>query len=153
MPKNIAIIYASTTGNTEAVADKISALLTDAKLENKTSRAEETDHSFITENSTFVFATSTWDHGKINPLFDELLDYISKNDMSGKKAAFVGLGDKSYEPEAFNTGIKILKEAFVKAGGTEIGTTLLIDGDPFPLLDTKVPFWTQKLIPLLENEK
>jgi len=142
----LTLIYASTTGNTEAVMDKVGEVLTENNIEYVSQRAEETEESLIADNDTFILATSTWGHGIINPFFDELLEYISNNSMSGKKAAFIGCGDKNYEPELFNNGIKILKEAFLKSGGEEVDRTLIIDGDPFPILDTKVPYWTEKVI-------
>jgi flavodoxin len=152
MIKNIAIVYASASGNTEAVAEKVSKLLAAENIVFEISRAEMTQSTVIDDNAYFVFGTSTWEHGRINPLFDKLLDYIAKNSMVGKKAAFVGLGDKSYEPVAFNAGMRILRETFLNSGGTELARPLIIDGDPFPLLDTKVPYWTEILIAQLKNE-
>jgi len=145
------LIYASTTGNTEAVMDKVGEILTENKLEFESHRAEEAEESIIENNDNFILATSTWGHGIINPFFDELLEYISNNSMAGKKAAFIGCGDKDYEPVLFNNGIKILKSAFLKSGGDEIDRTLIIDGDPFPILDTKVPYWTEKIISAFKN--
>ena len=152
MIEKVSIVYASTSGNTEAVSDKISALLTAANIQNQTSRAEETLTSFIDENDCFLFGTSTWEHGRINPKFDKLLDYISKTSMIGKKAAFIGLGDMRYEPVAFNAGMILLRETFLKSGGTELVNPLIINGDPFPLLDTKVPYWAEILVAKLQSE-
>lgn len=152
MIKHIAIVYASTSGNTEAVCDNISALLSAQNIPNQTSRSEETPSSIIDQNTYFILGVSTWEHGRINPKFDKLLDYIAKNSMAGKKAAFIGLGDKRYEPVAFNAGMNLLKDTFIKSGGSELVRPLTIDGDPFPLLDNKVPYWAETLIAQLKNE-
>lgn len=148
---SIQLIYASTTGNTEAVMEKIAEILNEKNIENELNRAEQTSISKVLESKQIIFGTSTWGHGEINPFFDELLAEIKSNDMSGKTAAFVGLGDKAYEPELFNNGIRILKEAFVTSGGTALPNELIIDGDPFAILDTKVPYWTDKIITALNE--
>jgi flavodoxin I len=151
--KKLTLIYASTTGNTEAVMDKVAEILKEHPIELDIFRSEEIDGSVVTANDNFILATSTWGHGIINPFFDELLDFISNNSMKGKRAGFIGLGDKAYEPELFNNGIKMLKAAFIKSGGVEIEKTFIIDGDPFPLLETKVPYWTEKFISALNNDQ
>lgn len=149
--KNIHLIYASTTGNTEAVMEKIAEVLNEAGFQTELHRSESTDISILNDNDMFILGTSTWGHGVINPFFDELLEAIGQADLTGKQAAFVGLGDKQYEPVYFNKGVEILKETFTKAGGTEIYQTLIIDGDPFAILDNKIPYWTQKLITALND--
>lgn len=149
--KEIHIIYASTTGNTEAVCDTLNALLTQKGYTSVLHRAEETELTTITQNKYFILATSTWGHGMINPYYDELLAGIKYTDCKGKFAGFVGLGDHAYEEELFNRGIDTLKSAFIASGGAEIGNDLKIDGDPFSILDTKVPFWLDKYIAALEN--
>lgn len=124
-----------------------------AGIQAHASRSEETPSSVIDENNSFVLGTSTWEHGRINPKFDTLLEFIRTHSMAGKKAAFVGLGDTRYEPVSFNAGMTLLRETFLQSGGTELTRPLIIDGDPFPLLDTKVPYWTEAFISQVRNEK
>jgi flavodoxin I len=147
----IHIVYASTTGNTEAVCDKVSELLNNNGFETELHRAEDTEIDLINQNDLFILATSTWGHGLINPFFDNLLEEISKASLVGKKAAFVGLGDSAYEQVYFNKGVDLLRDAFIAAGGAEVASVLKIDGDPFAILDTKVQAWTEKLITALKD--
>lgn len=146
------IIYASTSGNVEAVCQKISDILGAQNIESVMHRAEKTDFSVIADNGLFILATSTWEHGEINPFFNKLLAEISANDLSGKKAAFVGLGDTRYEQILFCKGIDILREACLKSGGQELLTTLKINGEPYEQMDTTVATWTNRLVELLKNQ-
>lgn len=147
--QEIHIIYASTSGNVEAVCQKISDILETHSFRTTLQRAESTDFSVISDNNKFIFATSTWEHGEINPFFNKLLVKISQNDMAGKKAAFIGLGDTRYEQMLFCKGAEILRESFLKSGGTELSTMLKINGEPYGQMNTLVTTWTNRLIELL----
>ncbi len=146
------IIYASTSGNVESVCEKISDILTSHKIQTSLHRAENTDFSVIAGNELFIFATSTWEHGEINPFFNKLLSEIASNDLAGKTAAFVGLGDTRYEQILFCKGVDILRDAFLKSGGTEISTTLKINGEPYDYMNTTIKMWSDRLASLLSQQ-
>ncbi|MCA9379675.1 flavodoxin domain-containing protein [Candidatus Dojkabacteria bacterium] len=148
----IPIIYASTSGNVEATCQHISDLLREAGFETSLHRAEIVDFKVIQESSVILLATSTWEHGEINPFFNNILGEIEKNDLTGKSAGFIGLGDTRYEQVLFCKGIDILREAFIKAGGKDLSSPLKINGEPYQYFNTTVLNWTNKLIELLKNE-
>jgi flavodoxin len=145
------IIYASTSGNVEAVVEKVSEILTAHKISNTLHRAEQTPIDLIKENSQFLFATSTWEHGALNPFFTRLLKEMTELNLTGKSAGFIGLGDTRYEPVYFCQGIKIVKEEFFGKGGSEIYQTLYINGEPYEHLDTTVTDWTNNFISSLHT--
>ena len=149
--KLIEIIYASTSGNVEAVCQKISDILNENGIPSQLHRAENTDFSVINDNNLFLLATSTWEHGEINPFFSNLLKEISNKDITGKKSAFVGLGDTRYEQILFCKGIDILRETFLKSNGSEMLTTLKINGEPYGYFDSTIQTWTQRLIDILKT--
>ncbi|MCA9379032.1 flavodoxin family protein [Candidatus Dojkabacteria bacterium] len=140
----IHIIYASVSGNVELVAEEIAATLTHLGLNSKLHRAEATGIDLIQSHSYFVMLTSTWEHGAINPFFRKLRNEMYGKELSGKYSAFVGLGDKRYEPLLFCKGIDTLQQAFEKAGGKSIGEVMRINGDPHLILKTDVTQWTNK---------
>lgn len=142
----IHIIYASTSGNVEVVCEEVSKILTEAGFENKLYRSELTNFDVISNNEKFILATSTWEHGEINPFFEGLLLEIKKNNLAGKYAAFIGLGDLRYEPVLFCGGVEVLTKAFVESGGMKLGQTLKINGEPYKYLDTAVKTWTERII-------
>lgn len=148
----IPIIYASTSGNVEATCQNVADSLAEAGFQPSLHRAEKTDISVITEANFIILATSTWEHGELNPFFFKLLTGIENSNLSGKKAAFIGLGDTRYEQILFCKGIDIVRDAFVKSGGVDIYTPMKINGEPYQYFDTTVLNWTNKLIELLKNE-
>jgi flavodoxin len=150
----IHIIYASTMGHTELVAEKVSELLGNAGIENTLHKAEVTDYSLIENNDKFIFATSTWEHGVINPYFNQILERLSQErDLSDKIAAFIGTGSVKYEIYYFCEGAKILRKTWLEAQGGEFVQPILIDGLPYDKLDTLVTNWANKLIEKINESK
>ncbi len=143
------IVYASTSGNVEAVVEKITEVLKENHIFAQLHRAEQTPIDIIRDNEVFLLATSTWEHGEINPFFDRLLLEMKSENLSGKVAGFVGLGDLRYEQVLFCEGIEILKRAFIVAGGKEIHQTLKLNGEPYDILDTSVKAWAEGFIKTL----
>lgn len=151
--QKVEIVYASTSGNTELVCEKISQELLAAGLDCELHRAEVTDISVFESSRYYVLASSTWEHGELNPNFNELHSKMQKYDFSGKFAAFVGLGDIRYEPMMFAKAIDILKDAFLHNGGKEMNAALKINGEPHTLLETSVKTWALKYIEfIISNE-
>ena len=148
----IPIIYASTSGNVEATCQRVSDLLKEAGIDSTLHRVEKTDFKVIQESNIILYATSTWEHGELNPFFNKLLVEIEKNNLTGKRAAFIGLGDTRYEQVLFCKGIDIVREAFIKSGGKDIYSTLKINGEPYQYFNTTILNWTKKLIEILKNE-
>lgn len=144
MLPEIQIIYASTSGNVEAVSFKVSDVLDKYRVNSKLHRADQTKLSTVTANSFFIFAASTWEHGIVNPYFDSLLTEMSESDLKGKYAGFIGLGDTRYEPINFCKGIEKLKDTFLASGGKQIGTVLKINGSPYKVLDSIIVDWTKQ---------
>ena len=140
-PQKIYIIYASVSGNTELVVEHAAGILRDKGWQVNVSKAEQTSINILSENNIFLLGTSTWEHGRINPYFDTLLKEMAEQDLSGKQAGFVGLGDHRYEPVLFCGGAKKLRDVFMQQGGEEVGEMLMIDGEPNELLDSSVREW------------
>lgn len=148
----IHIIYASTSGNTEVVVEKIAQVWQQAGLQVELHRAERTDPTLILQNTTFVLATSTWEHGQLNPFYKKIYDALKTYDCAGKKAAFVGCGDTRYEPVLFCGGMEKLRERWLAQGGQELGSPLKINGEPYAQLDTVVAEWAHTTHALTNQE-
>jgi flavodoxin len=151
LPMNVSLVYASTSGNVEATMENIAARLCEANFKCELLRVEKINFSVFKKEKFFILATSTWDHGIINPFWDKMISEFEKNSLSGKKAAFVGLGDFRYEPVYFCRGIDILRDYFIKAGGEQVGVTLKVNGDPYEQFDKLVKIWTDNLIKQLQD--
>lgn len=149
----INIIYASASGNTQFVAQHIHDYLSE-DFEPKIFRAENSNLEDMIKSGVrhFVFATSTWEHGEINPYFNNILAEIDNLDLSKTYGAFVGTGDLRYEPILFCKGMEILRDGAISSGISELISPLKINGDPFDQLDTLVRNWENKLAEKL-NER
>lgn len=139
-------IYASTSGNVELVVEQVGNVLKDKGFEVHLHRAEQTPLSVIADNQTFILATSTWEHGVINPFFRELHDQMKKANFAGKRAAFIGLGDRRYEPVLFCEGMEKVRKTWLANQGQEMLQPLRMQGEPYALLDTLVTPWAHKLV-------
>ena len=151
--KKITVIYASTSGNVEMVVDYVANVLRETGVIVNLHRAEATDDSVLLNNDLFILATSTWGHGVLNPFFDDMLINIKDNNMSGKRTAFIGLGDTRYDEAHFCEGIKIVNKAFLKSNGTEIHRMLKINGEPHKFMDLLVKKWAKDLIEVLNDKQ
>ena len=145
------IVYASTSGNVEFVVETVADMLTEAGISCELHRTEQTPIDLIKNNNEFIFSTSTWEHGEVNPFFDKLLAEMKSTDMTGKRAAFIGLGDMRYEPVLFNQGIKIVKSLFLAQGGKDISDILVLNGEPYHQVENHIKPWAVKLIEILKN--
>jgi flavodoxin len=134
-------IYASTSGNVQATVEYVADWLRQKGVEVELHRAEQTPFQVVAENQQFLLATSTWEHGVLNPFFDKLAADFQINSLSGKKAGFIGLGDTRYEPVLFCGGMETLKNIWTKSGGEVKGNVLKINGEPFHQFESNVLPW------------
>ncbi len=141
-------IYASTSGNVEVVVETAAQVLRDAGHEVILHRAEQTPLDVIKDNGLFLIATSTWEHGVLNPFFQRLYKEMKDQSFAGKKAAFIGCGDSRYEPILFNQGIKIVQERWLAQQGEAIHRLHLVNGDPYHQLEL-IKIWAKGLVELL----
>lgn len=142
-------IYASTSGNVEWVIDTIADAWRLAGHQVNTHRAEITSPDVIAENDLFLFGTSTWEHGELNPFFVKLYEAMEKMDFSNKSAFFIGCGDFRYEPVLFNAGIQFIVDRWKNNSGTELYHTLKFNNDPKLSADKLLQPWITATTELL----
>ncbi len=143
---HVKIIYASTSGNVEAVCQQVADVIRTHGYSTELIRSETTDVTVIIPHHLFIFATSTWEHGRLNPFFETLLKEMKELDLKDKYAGLIGLGDRRYEPIYFCEGINAIERNFKKLGGKVLGDSLKIDGDPFPLMSNEVTNWAHLFV-------
>ncbi len=144
-------VYASTSGNTETVMETVAGVLREKGLEIQLQRAEKTPVDVIKNNTLFVFGTSTWEHGAINPFFKRLIKEMKEIDCAGKTAVFVGCGDQRYEPVLFCEGIEKVKKVWLSRGGQAVGDLLKIQGESYHQLDAVVKPWAERVVTWLSS--
>jgi flavodoxin len=146
--KELHAIYASTSGNVETAVEYVANLWQAAGHTVHLHRAEQTKPEVLTANQHFLLATSTWEHGVINPFFQPLLDVLKTTSLTQQRAAFLGLGDTRYEPVLFCGGMEVLKQGWERAGGKVVGTPLKVNGEPYHQLDNLIKPWAEQIWPL-----
>lgn len=139
------IIYGSTTGNTESVADIISTDLSKADYTIKKINVADVDVDILNEAfDLYLLGSSTWGDDEIEFQEDFAPFYENMNGelkLSGKKFAVFGCGDSSYE--YFCGAVDALEERLAKLGASLVCESLRIDGEPE---QSEINEWTQDVI-------
>jgi flavodoxin I len=112
-----AVIYGSTTGNTEAAAEKIAAALGGADVLS----VSDTASADLDKYDVLIFGTSTWGIGDLQDDWEGNLDILEKIDYKGKKVGVFGLGDQEGYPDSFVDGMASLKAKISGVGGVLSG--------------------------------
>jgi len=112
-----AVIYGSSTGNTEDAADRIVREFGEGLAISVT----EAEASVLNGYDTLIFGTSTWGIGDLQDDWESSLDLLDDIDYSGKTVALFGLGDQEGYPDSFVDGMAFLKSRIEKNGGVISG--------------------------------
>ncbi|MFW5695395.1 MAG: flavodoxin [Alkalispirochaeta sp.] len=117
----VAIIYGSSTLNTEYVSQRLAAAFGPdrAELFNVSGISSE----LIKDRSSLVFVSSTWGVGDLQDDWEAFFPQIAGLDFTGKTVALVGVGDQDNYPETFCDSIAILYDLVIGQGGVIVGGT------------------------------
>lgn len=112
----VGIIYGSTLGNTEEVANKISDELgCECRVLNVNSIKPEN----INEFDKLIIGTSTWNDGELQ---DDWQDFnFDGLNVNGKTTAFFGVGDSQSYSDTFCDGMGELYKIFKEKGANIVG--------------------------------
>lgn len=124
------IVYGSTTGNTEYVAETIQRVLAGKGFSPKLLDVSSAQADGLCDGYDLVlFGCSTWgdDSIELQDDFIPLFDNFDKIGAAGKKTAVFGCGLSSYD---FFCGAVDAIEEKLNELGAQVLDTLKIDGDP-----------------------
>ncbi|MCY8894769.1 flavodoxin [Bacillus spizizenii] len=114
----ILLVYATMSGNTEAMADLIEKGLQEAEVEADRFEAMDIDNAqLFNDYDHIIMGTYTWGDGDLPDEFLDLAEDMDEIDFSGKTCAVFGSGDMAYE---FFCGAVDTLEAKIKERGGEI---------------------------------
>lgn len=113
----IGIIYGSSMGNTEEVANFISQNI---GLENEVVNVSNASAAQINGYDKLIMATSTWGSGDLQDDWDAF--DLGSLSLSGKTVALFGLGDSQSYSDEFCNGMAKLYDAVVAAGANVVGS-------------------------------
>lgn len=125
----IAVIYASMSGNTEAIADIIVDELKEQQHEVTVKEIYDIDSAseFVSDDLTFI-GMYTWGDGDYPDECLDMMNELEQLDLDQYPFAVFGSGDTAY-PE-FCGALDHLKELIEQQNGKVIGEPLKIDGSP-----------------------
>lgn len=114
-----AIFYASSTGNTQTVAQEISKNLGDVEIFDICSKSV----SNTKEYDKLIFGVSTWGEGDLQDDWEEEWDIFKDIDFKDKTVALFGLGDQDGYPDEFVNALGTMYETVNELGAKIIGFT------------------------------
>ena len=116
------IVYASATGHTEDIAERLKVLLPGSELKDL-DRLDFTKE--LEESEALICCTPTWNTGsetkRSGTTWDQHIDNIPHLSLKGKPIAIVGLGDSAAFSKYFCDAMEELYKLFESAGGRMIG--------------------------------
>lgn len=124
MSKTI-VIYGSSTGTCEAIAEKIAS-----KLGAETLNVQDLTADVIAANQNLILGTSTWGAGELQDDWYDGVNTLKGADLSGKVIALFGCGDAESYSDTFVGGMGELYDA-VKDSGAKIVGAVPTDGYTF----------------------
>ena len=119
----VGIYYATTTGKTEDVAERLHGFISSAEDPKDVSDVD--DLSEFEGLDGIICGLPTWNTGadeeRSGTAWDSILEDIGELDLSGKKVAIFGLGDSSTYTENYCDAMEELHGYFKKAGADMVG--------------------------------
>lgn len=126
----ILIVYGSSTGNTESIAEAIAKFLEDKGHEVALRNAAEVSAEGLAEGyDAVLFGSSVWgiDEVEFQDDFAPLVEEFDSMGLSGRKVAAFASGDSTYEN--FCGAVDVLEAKAKEAGATIIAEGLRVEGD------------------------
>ena len=119
------VIYGSSTGTCEAIAEKIAS-----KLGCEALNVQDLTADIVNNNQNLILGISTWGAGELQADWYEGLKILQSADLSGKTIALFGCGDCATYSDTFVGGIGELYNGIKNSGAHFVGS-VDIDGYTF----------------------
>lgn len=138
----VLVIYGTTTGNTEMMAENIVSELKSGGAETAMKNVTDAKVHELSEYDVILLGSSTWGDGELQDDFAEFYSDLEEADLKGKKATVFGPGDSSYEN--FCEAVNILEKCLKKCGAELLLDGLKIDGEIYDSTELIIK-WSQQL--------
>lgn len=114
--KQTIVIYGSTTGTCESIAQTIAS-----KLGVEAINVSDLTADVIAANDNLLLGTSTWGSGEVQDDWYSGIETLKGASMAGKNVALFGCGDSASYSDTFCGGMFTVYEAAKAAGANIIG--------------------------------
>jgi flavodoxin len=144
---NIAIVYATLSGNTQAIATELySFLSTQKQYQVKLFDIQDVTADELKQFDLVFLGCSTWGDGDMNLIIDIFFDDANKvcHCCDGTKFAIFSLGDSMYDN--FATAGSIAEKKIQAMKGCIVTTTIKIDGYPTDEHYREVQAWAVSVL-------
>ena len=115
MSKTI-VIFGSSTGTCEAIAEKIGS-----RLGAEVLNVQDLTADVVDANDNLILGTSTWGAGELQDDWYDGINVLKSADLSGKTIALFGCGDCESYGDTFVGGIGELYDAIKNSGANFVG--------------------------------
>lgn len=119
------VIYGSSTGTCEAIAEKIAS-----KLGCKAINVQDLSADIVAAHQNLILGTSTWGAGELQDDWQDGLTTLRDADLSGKTIALFGCGDCATYADTFVGGMGELYHG-IKGSGAHFVGSVATDGYTF----------------------
>lgn len=116
--RKIGIFYGSSTGQTEAVAEKLLRLIGEDKADLL--NVDSSDREDLERYPYLILGTPTWALGDMQDDWEDFIAELEAADLKGKKVALFGLGNQDTYPNSFADGVGVLYQK-IKGKTTIVG--------------------------------
>ncbi|UKK49916.1 flavodoxin FldA [Prevotella sp. E13-17] len=123
------VIYGSSTGTCEALAEKIASKLGCSAL-----NVQELSADVVAANSNLILGTSTWGAGELQDDWYDGLKILQNSDLSHKTIALFGCGDCASYGDTFVGGMGQLYNGIKDSGAKFVGS---VDTDGYDFDDSE----------------
>ncbi len=113
----VAVMYGSTMGNTENIAEKIAGMIEGAVVRS-VAGVRSTDFE---DYDVLILGSSTWGLGDLQDDWVTAISQLEKADLKGKKVALFGLGDQSTYSDTFVDAIGTIYQVVADRGAEIVG--------------------------------
>ena len=127
--KTTIVIYGSSTGTCEAIAEKIAS-----KLGCEAMNVQDLTAETISDHQNLILGTSTWGAGELQDDWYDGLKTLQDADLNGKTIALFGCGDCESYSDTFVGGIGELYNGIKDSGARFIGS---VDTDGYTFDDSE----------------
>jgi len=125
--RKVSVIFGSTTGNTEKVAEIIKEQIEgDVTLCDVTKATDE----MIRKADLVLFGSSTWGYGELQDDFQDYYDNMSSDLLDGKLVAVFGCGDMESFEDVFCNATELIKTKAEGCGAKIVAENLKVNGEP-----------------------
>lgn len=125
--KKVAIIYGSTTGNTEQVASLLAGHLSQYQV--TLLNVAEVSADLVEASDLVLLGSSTWGYGEIQDDFADYMPQITPGLYSGKAVAVFGCGDSISFGDVFCEAVTQIEAQLGAVGANLVQEGLRVDGD------------------------